>query len=136
MRWGVETKYNTIKNKLQIEDFSGKTIISVQQDFYATMYLSNMVSAIKMDTDGRIEADNNSKTLKNTYKTNESLLIGKLKNNLILILLNEDFHQREHSFSKLVQRISAFKVAVVPDRRFPRPTEAHKKTRSKVKRVL
>lgn len=136
MRWGVETKYNTIKNKLQIEDFSGKTVISVQQDFYATMYLSNMVSAIKMKTDDRIEEDNRSKTLNNTYKTNENLLIGKLKNNLILILLNEDSQQRERLLNRLIHRISTFKVAVVPDRQFPRPTEAHKKTRSKVKRVL
>lgn len=136
LRWGIETKYNTVKNKLQLEDFSGKTIVSVQQDFYAAMYLSNMVTAIKIETDEQIAVADSSKNLTNTYKTNESLLIGKLKNNLILILMNEDSHQRELLLDRLIQRITAFKVAVVPDRQFPRPTEAHKKTRSKVKRVL
>jgi hypothetical protein len=47
LRWGVETKYNTLKNKLDIENFSGKTIITFLQDFYATMFLSNIAAAIK-----------------------------------------------------------------------------------------
>lgn len=38
-RWPIETKYNTIKNKLKIEN----TLITVQQDFYATMFLSNCI---------------------------------------------------------------------------------------------
>jgi len=42
LRWGIETRYDVIKNKLQIEDFSGKTVVSVLQDFYATMYLCNI----------------------------------------------------------------------------------------------
>jgi hypothetical protein len=134
LRWGVETKYNTIKNKLRLEDFSGKTVVSVLQDFYAAMYLSNFVAAVKGGTDKRIADD--TKNLVHEYKTNENLLIGKLKNNLVLILLNDDPEQRTLLLNKLMERVVSFKVAVVPDRHFPRPTEAHKKTRSRVKRVL
>ena len=57
LRWGIETKYNTIKNKLCLEDFSGKTVISILQDFYATMYLANLVAAIKGETDEQISED-------------------------------------------------------------------------------
>ena len=35
-RWGVETAYDALKSKLQPENFSGKTVVSVYQDFYAT----------------------------------------------------------------------------------------------------
>jgi hypothetical protein len=39
-RWRIEIKYNEIKNKLQIENFTGKTVISIEQDFYATYVFS------------------------------------------------------------------------------------------------
>lgn len=46
-RWGIEVKYNEIKNKLQVENFTGQTVIAIEQDFYATMYLANMVALAK-----------------------------------------------------------------------------------------
>ncbi|MBU3177670.1 hypothetical protein KPL47_15165 [Clostridium estertheticum] len=53
-RWGIEVKYNELKNRLQVENFSGETPIAIEQDFYATMYLSNMVSLAKMDANAII----------------------------------------------------------------------------------
>ncbi|WP_105177090.1 transposase [Clostridium cagae] len=49
-RWAIEVKYNELKNKLQIENFTGKTQMAVEQDFYATIYLANMVSLAKKYT--------------------------------------------------------------------------------------
>ena len=37
-RWGVEIKYDELKNRLEIENFSGVTKIAVEQDFYASIY--------------------------------------------------------------------------------------------------
>lgn len=40
-RWGIEEAYKLIKSRLEVADFSGKTLQAVQQDFYAkTMLLS------------------------------------------------------------------------------------------------
>jgi hypothetical protein len=39
LRWGIESKYDELKNKMNIEAFSGKTPVAVLQDFYATMFL-------------------------------------------------------------------------------------------------
>ena len=36
LRWGIETKYDDLKNKLQIENFSGIDPICILQDFYST----------------------------------------------------------------------------------------------------
>jgi hypothetical protein len=57
-RWPIETKFNTLKNKLKIETLSGKTVISLYQDFYATMFISNIVSMTKMSSDEIISEDN------------------------------------------------------------------------------
>lgn len=79
-RWGIEVKYNEIKNKLQIENFTGKTPISIEQDFYATMYLTNMVALAKKHANQEIEKANEDKNLKYEYKVNTNVLVGKLKN--------------------------------------------------------
>lgn len=42
-RWKIETHYNDIKNKLWVEDFSSKTLEGIQQDFYATLTVGNLV---------------------------------------------------------------------------------------------
>jgi len=35
LRWGVETLYDVVKNRLSLENFSGKTAHAVLQDFHA-----------------------------------------------------------------------------------------------------
>lgn len=85
-RWGIEIKYNEIKNKLQIENFSGKTPIAIEQDFYATMYLANMVSLAKQDANEKIDEHYKERNLKYEYKVNTNILIGKLKDKLILMI--------------------------------------------------
>lgn len=53
-RWPVETGYDKIKSKLELENFSGKTKVSVLQDFYATMYLANLVEFAAVPAEKRI----------------------------------------------------------------------------------
>lgn len=136
LRWGVETKYNTLKNKLEIESFSGKTIVTVLQDFYATLYLSNIVSSIKSESDEIICEDNANKNLKYDYITNENLLIGKLKDKLVMILLNPDANHRALLLDKLILQASRHRTAIVPDRHFKRPATSHKRVCCKPRKAL
>lgn len=46
-RWPVETKYKELKSRLAMEKFSGVTTISVFQEFYINMLLSNLSSLIR-----------------------------------------------------------------------------------------
>lgn len=136
LRWGIETKYNTLKNKLDIENFSGKTHTTVLQDFYATLFLSNIAASLKSEANEIIRKDNAAKSLKYEYIPNENVLIGKLKDKLVLILLNPDPCKRELLLDKLVAQIAARRVAIVPDRAFPRPSASHKRACNKLKSAL
>src|SRR5690606_23823896 len=42
LRWGVETNISIQKNIMQLESFSGLTVESVEQDFYATVFMANL----------------------------------------------------------------------------------------------
>ena len=136
LRWGIETKYNTLKNKLDIEIFSGKTIVTILQDFYATMFLSNIAASIKTESDELICEDNSGKNLKREYITNENILIGKLKDKLIMILLNNNADKRALLLDRLIMQVSRHRTAIVPDRCFVRPSTSHKRACCKPKKAL
>lgn len=119
-RWGIEVKYNELKNKLQIENFSGETQIAIEQDFYATVYLSNMVSLAKMDANSIIEKENKGKNLKHEYKVNTNILIGKLKNSLVLMLLEKNPRKRSRILKKIMSEISHNIIPIRHERKFQR----------------
>lgn len=46
MRWSIETGISVLKNLLQLESFSGLTVQSVKQDFYATIFTANLAALV------------------------------------------------------------------------------------------
>jgi len=119
-RWPIETRYDTLKIKLQLENFTGKTVLSVFQDFYASMFLSNMATFAKYVTDAEIQKDNADKNLDYEYKTNVNILIGKLKDNLVLVMLEPNPKKRDRALQKVLAEISRNRTPIRPDRQFER----------------
>lgn len=112
--------YNELKNRLQIENFTGDTVIAVEQDFYASVYLTNMVALFKHEANEKITQKDEDKQLKYDYQVNTNILIGNLKNSLILMLLEGDPKRREAIFHGIMQEISRSKVPIRPGRSYPR----------------
>ena len=82
LRWGVECKYKELKSSIEIEEFSGTKPIAIEQDFYASIYLSMVASLIKKDADAAIANDNRDKGLKSEYQANRNFILSEvLKNN-------------------------------------------------------
>ena len=118
MRWGIETKYNELKNKLQLENVTGVCRIAVEQDFYASMYLANMASLAKREAEEK--RGRSKKKTKYEYKINVNMLIGKLKDVLVLMLLEDDEKVRSSIFDKVMQEITRNVVPIRPNRSQPR----------------
>lgn len=119
-RWGIETRYDFLKNKLEIENFTGDSKLTVEQDFYASIYLANLCELTKACSDELIQEENASKDLKRDYKTNQKRLIAKLKNNLIKIVAEDDMTKKGVMLNQLIDEIHKKPVAITPDRSFPR----------------
>ena len=85
-RWGIETAYDTLKSKLQPENFSGKTVGSVYQDSYATVYPVGL-AACAGDADEHISAHDEKKQLKYSRKSSQNRTISKLREQFWIILL-------------------------------------------------
>lgn len=119
-RWGIETKFNELKNRLEIQNFSGETVTAIKQDFYASIFLSNMAALAKHDANEAITERNKDKDLKYEYKVNTNILVGKLKDRLILMLLEPNPVKRTALYQKIMEEISANVVPIRPDRSYPR----------------
>ena len=96
MRWGIETAYETLKNRLQLENFTGTKPILLLQDIYSTIYLSNLVEDIILDAER--ELDQKETNRKHKMMINQTVSIGILKNDLIYILLETDDQKKNILF--------------------------------------
>lgn len=121
-RWGIETKYDELKNKLQIQRFTGDEQALVEQDFYASIFLSNMVSLVQQEADEIIYNDQQHKNLKYDYVVNKNILIGKLKDNLIKIILEKNPKKRKRVYKELLMEIQRNRSPKRPGRAFKRKT--------------
>lgn len=54
LRWGVETFYGVVKTRLQLENFTGKTVESIRQDFHATIYITGLESILTHDAEEQL----------------------------------------------------------------------------------
>ena len=88
LRWGIEESYKKDKHRLQLENFSGKTITAIYQDFYANMLLGNLTSILSSSLDKRIEKKK--KNAKHDYQVNITTAISKLKDMIALLFTRLD----------------------------------------------
>jgi len=118
-RWGIELEYNILKNIFKIENFTGLTQIAINQDFFATLFTSN-ISSLIMDAimEDEVTLYNETKERKYLYQLNKSFSIGCMKNNLISMLIN---HSRVEKIYEMIQdEIMDNLLPIKPNRNFSR----------------
>jgi hypothetical protein len=129
MRWGAEEGYKLYKCIAEIENFSGKSKLTVEQDFFATIFTCNVAGLLMQEAQTEVEQEhseaekpNNAtvkiKQRKYVYKINRNVLIGTLKNEIVEIFLNDtDLNAYCEQFKKRIKRSL---VPIRPGRSYPR----------------
>lgn len=119
MRWGIETAYEVLKDRLKIENFTGIKPILIEQDINSTIYASNLAEDIICDIE-----EEDKEHLKNDYKhtmqLNRNLSIGLLKSDLIYILIETDANRKSELLQALYDEIRVNVVPIRPDRHYHR----------------
>ena len=118
-RWGIELEYNILKNIFKIENFTGLTQIAINQDFFATLFTSNICSLI-MDAimEDEVTIYNQTKERKYLYQLNQSFSIGCMKNSLISMLLKNS--RVEKIYEMIQDEIMDNLLPIKPNRSFSR----------------
>lgn len=115
-RWGIESKYDDVKNKLEIENFTGYSPDAILQDFYATMFLANLAGVLEYDLHEEIEKAHAKSENKYAYRMNITMTISELKRTVIEMLAAPSIIRRERLFREIRKRLMNAVVPVRPNR--------------------
>lgn len=115
-RWDIETKYDDVKNKLEIENFSGYSPKAILQDFYATMFLANLAGVLEYDLHEEIEAAHCKPENRYAYKMNIAMTISELKRTVVEMLATSSDRKRDILYSQMTIRLAKAVVPVRPNR--------------------
>ena len=116
LRWGVEGYFNLVKGRLNLENFTGKTVGSVKQDFWSTIFISNLESILTEDVNEEL----NTRLTEKQYKkgVNKAVSFNAIKNMAFDIFLNEK--DRNKVFERMELLFQTTPIPKRPERSAPR----------------
>lgn len=122
LRWDIEESYKKDKHRIQLENFSGKTILAIYQDFYANILLGNLTSIFSTSLDSQI--DNKTNKAKHKYQLNITTAIAKVKDTIVLLFTRSNIIDL---FNKLEQMFMSNLLPIRPGRSFERNKQKRKR---------
>jgi len=124
-RWNIEVKFDAVKNKIQLENFSGKTKNAILQDFWASVTLSNLAAIAAAQAQPAIDERAILKENKYDYIPNTSQLVASFKDEFVAACLNAE--KSSDAIDSIIREIELAIVPKRPGRSFPRSKEPKKR---------
>ena len=120
-RWGIETRYDVLKNSLRIENFSGLSEIVIQQDFFITLLIANMEALLREQVNKEVKVKYPFR--KYEYQVNISASVSLLRDKVADLLLGQYPQKVLDYLTKIfIQNIEP----VRPDRSFVRKSDQYR----------
>ena len=85
LRWGAEENYKRLKQWVEIENFTGKSALSVKQDFYAKVFTTNLTSIVASAAQKQVDKATSHR--QHDYQVNFAQALTKMKNTVAELLL-------------------------------------------------
>jgi hypothetical protein len=116
-RWPVEEDYKIIKCRIEMENFSGQSALSVYQDFHSKVLLKNLVSVFALPVNDVLA--NSMTNRKYDYQINFTQAISKSKDVIALL-----FQQTTSKLTQLIESLQDIFLKTIepirPGREYPR----------------
>ena len=93
LRWGVETSISFQKNILMLESFSGQSVVSVEQDFYATVLVANLQMCLIKDAQITLDEQRSSGARqedKHPVQVNRNKSAARIKERILDLFIREE----------------------------------------------
>lgn len=127
LRWANETAYNTLKNKMKLEEFSGYRSTIIRQDIYSSVWLYNYIQLTVIEASEKHEIPED--RYKYKMKFNQNFAIGLVKKHFLSSIISEDRKAGLECFDKVEKEISTHLVPIRPERSYERKTNTKNKSR-------
>lgn len=117
-RWPVEEDFKHMKRRLELENFTGKSVLSVYQDFHAKVLTKNIAAVLAHPSQDQVDRETSAR--RHRYQVNFTQLLSKLKDTVVLLF----DRQRIVPLIRKIMEIAARSIEPIrPNRKCPR----HKK---------
>lgn len=128
LRWSIEENYKLFKSRIEIEAFSGKTVRSVEQDFFAKILMMNLCAVMSHPIAEKVEEEYKADITGNKYdqKINMTQALGVTRENLINLLIKKI---RGRTIRAMDIIIAHTRELIRPLRYFPRNKKDNKKSK-------
>ncbi len=114
-RWPIEEMYKLLKSRIEIGNFTGKSVSAVKQDFYARVFICNLTSMLAFPVHAKITEKHQQSQL--DYKINWTQALAKMKNSVISLFFSDNvIGIIEYLFKSFLANNSAIR----PGRKFAR----------------
>jgi len=120
MRWGIEVSFLTLKERLEIENFSSTKQELILQDFHAAIFVYNLMVATINEAGEPPDTSAKGKKHKYKRKVNKNLALPEIRDLLIDTFLHDDPVKRKLMFEKTIAAILRHTVPIRPGRNYPR----------------
>jgi len=116
-RWPVEEDYKSVKCRMELENFTGKSVLSVYQDFHAKIFAKNLVAIMALPLNDSLK--DNKGNRKYVYHINFTQALSKSKGVIALL-----FHESIRKIVRLVTDLQTIYQRTIepirPGRKYPR----------------
>lgn len=123
-RWPIEEDYKVMKCRIEIENFTGKSVLSVYQDFHARIFSKNLTAMLAFPT--RQDIEQNGQGKRHQYQLNFTQAVSKMKDTIVLL-----FNRPLDDVKKLISALHDLFIKTVepvrPNRKFPRNHKIQKR---------
>jgi len=134
LRWKIETMFRVLKEHLFIESFSGKTVNSIFQDFYATMVILIGVAIFQKEGNIIVKAVRKHKNDKHEHEVNISNIVSTMRYRFIFtVLFHPDEAHVEREVIDITYKIAEAIIPKIKNRHFPRKPKPHYKAKHNLK---
>jgi Transposase DDE domain len=134
-RWGIEENYKWHKQALELENFSGQSKLSIEQDLFSLILTANIATLIMREAQEELEREHKPRKLKHEYKVNKRLAISTLRDRLIVCLLDRK-RNMESFCNSLKADFKKHLCPVRPNRSYKRPRKWRLKFSSTYRRCI
>lgn len=123
-RWNEEEAYKLLKCRIEVEDFSGKTVNAVKQDFFAKIFLMTLCAIYAHPIEEKVKAEYKAdQTRLYDQKINRTNAIAATDDILIAVLIRKQYDKALKSFDQVV---AATREIIRPGRSEPRNKKVRK----------
>lgn len=116
-RWNIEEAYKLFKQRANIESFSGKTALSVKQDFYAAIFMMNMCAIMSFPIEQKVREQSKQNTTQHPRQINRTNALAMMNESIVGVFIRKKIK----NFLKTLDHILHKTLEIIrPNRKEPK----------------